>query len=576
MVDETQMGFKITFDGTSSPKTIVLEDISNIPGIGDAVTVASYAARLIGKMPDGSIFTNNATDIDPDGVGSLAVFNLPLDANGNFKKGLYTFTYEIRTTGTSGNVVTTIEKTYNYQHNTPTTDIEMSYDVYYSTLTATDATVYPGTFTRVSNDWIVKWPEFLPVIKADVIGTLESVTIPANIYTGVYAASYEGVVLYPFDNEFYIREGYSSVDTIKVVGNSLLCQIRCVLESYTSDIKSAIDSGMASVKLELTVASNYLLVSYKAYEAAIACGDSAKAVSIKEGILAFIAECGCECEDCDEGDDDGVPKEILPIGSAVNTVGTASDFEFLFGSAQTPDNTLGVDGNVYFSTTTSDFYKKIGGSWVLQDNLQGASAYEVAVANGFVGTAAEWLASLEGEDATPYFTYIAYADSFDGTGAPVGFSQTKTATSRYISKLETTTEITTFNAASQALFASNWVQFDAIIAAGSPIDVAGYTGTDPVILQDDSRYVESGGLYLVNLRLVVEFVANRPTFTLPLNITHDSSIMNSVWGIDRLTQGAVRIRSNLDTSLNFFYTTGTDFLATNTYEIEAQLILVKK
>lgn len=567
MVDETQMGFKITFDGTSSPKTIVLEDISNIPGIGDAVTVASYAARLIGKMPDGSIFTNNATDIDPDGVGSLAVFNLPLDANGNFKKGLYTFTYEIRTTGTSGNVVTTIEKTYNYQHNTPTTDIEMSYDVYYSTLTATDATVYPGTFTRVSNDWIVKWPEFLPVIKADVIGTLESVTIPANIYTGVYAASYEGVVLYPFDNEFYIREGYSSVDTIKVVGNRLLCQIRCVLESYTSDIKSAIDSGMASVKLELTVASNYLLVSYKAYEAAIACGDSAKAVSIKEGILAFIAECGCECEDCDEGDDDGVPKEILPIGSVVNTVGAASDFEFLFGSAQTPDNTLGVDGNVYFSTTTSDFYKKIGGSWVLQDNLQGASAYEVAVANGFVGTAAEWLASLEGEDATPYFTYVAYASGFDASGNALNFSRVPTYVHKYMGVLEVNAAESVLTGAS---FAGKWIQYAPVKEVGSPVSA------DARVSADTSNYYTHNNVTYVNLRFTFTPTSTDTVFSIQL----EEEIGDFLSGYlhCQLLSSPIRVIKNSilsPSAVSLSAVDGSSFVNGTSYVIEGQLILIK-
>ena len=41
--------------------------------------------------------------------------------------------------------------------------------------------------------------------------------------------------------------------------------------------------------------------------------------------------------------------------------------------------------------------------------VRGASAYEVAVAEGFVGTEAEWLATLEGEDGEP---------GIDGTAAP--------------------------------------------------------------------------------------------------------------------------------------------------------------
>lgn len=48
--------------------------------------------------------------------------------------------------------------------------------------------------------------------------------------------------------------------------------------------------------------------------------------------------------------------------------------------------------------------------------IPGASAYQIAVANGFVGTAAEWLASLEGEGGGPGLSayQIAVANGFVG------------------------------------------------------------------------------------------------------------------------------------------------------------------
>ena len=42
------------------------------------------------------------------------------------------------------------------------------------------------------------------------------------------------------------------------------------------------------------------------------------------------------------------------------------------------------------------------------EEIQGKSAYDVAVDNGFIGTEAEWLTSLQG------------ADGADGVGIPVG------------------------------------------------------------------------------------------------------------------------------------------------------------
>ncbi len=45
------------------------------------------------------------------------------------------------------------------------------------------------------------------------------------------------------------------------------------------------------------------------------------------------------------------------------------------------------------------------------DGIDGASAYEVAVANGFVGTEAQWLASLKGDDAS-FYEYIAPTENY--------------------------------------------------------------------------------------------------------------------------------------------------------------------
>ena len=48
------------------------------------------------------------------------------------------------------------------------------------------------------------------------------------------------------------------------------------------------------------------------------------------------------------------------------------------------------------------------------DMLHGYSAYEVAVINGFSGTAAEWLASLKGRDGDPGYTPVKGKYYFDG------------------------------------------------------------------------------------------------------------------------------------------------------------------
>lgn len=98
------------------------------------------------------------------------------------------------------------------------------------------------------------------------------------------------------------------------------------------------------------------------------------------------------------------------VGGGSSSGGGTSDFEYLFGAVP-PVDSLGVNGNIYQDTFTGNQYKKISGTWVLQQNLvgpqgvsgadgadgaNGLSAYEVALANGFVGTEQDWLDSLVG------------------------------------------------------------------------------------------------------------------------------------------------------------------------------------
>lgn len=78
-----------------------------------------------------------------------------------------------------------------------------------------------------------------------------------------------------------------------------------------------------------------------------------------------------------------------------------------------PGSGLGADGDYYLNADNGDVYAKAAGAWSVVANIKGPpgdpgapgadgdSAYDVAVANGFVGTEAEWLASLQGADGDP-------------------------------------------------------------------------------------------------------------------------------------------------------------------------------
>jgi hypothetical protein len=101
----------------------------------------------------------------------------------------------------------------------------------------------------------------------------------------------------------------------------------------------------------------------------------------------------------------------------VSTLGAGAAITF---SEAAPGNGDGNDGDAHFDLASGNAYKKAAGVWVLQGTLgggeNGLSAYEVAVANGFTGTEAAWLASLvgpQGEQGEP-----GMPGSPGGDGAP--------------------------------------------------------------------------------------------------------------------------------------------------------------
>jgi hypothetical protein len=65
------------------------------------------------------------------------------------------------------------------------------------------------------------------------------------------------------------------------------------------------------------------------------------------------------------------------------------------GEAEPDDTMIIPGGGIKFSDGTVQI--TAGGGGAGTPGPAGASAYEIAVANGFVGTEAEWVASLEGE-----------------------------------------------------------------------------------------------------------------------------------------------------------------------------------
>ncbi|MDF7813599.1 hypothetical protein [Hymenobacter sp. YC55] len=136
------------------------------------------------------------------------------------------------------------------------------------------------------------------------------------------------------------------------------------------------------------------------------------------------------------------------VAEAVETFEGVTRGAIIHHGPGAPDNGLGLDIDAYIDTRNTDLYIKEAGAWTFRLTLRGApstvpgppgkegpastvagpagkSAYELAVASGYVGTVAQFLASLKGAPG---------ADGEDGTNG----------TRIRIESFEPTTEVSNF------------------------------------------------------------------------------------------------------------------------------------
>ena len=542
--------FRVSDTYTAYPLTIY--DKTDFNEVEAGFTAADFLGTVKGYMPDGSVFTTVAT---PDITGATVSkgMALAMDADGiNFIPGRYKFEYITTLTTTEGVISHTVTKYADYEYVRPAFSIGMSADVNSSTLTSADITKYDSRSVSYVASQTLKWPSDLNPTVADVTGATASLTIGPNIYSGSYTSIFTTTSQYDFGGGFIVEDVKTFSDSTRVDSNSLVCKARCLLDDYRKQIKDLLAAGGDAT--QLTIATNYILASLRVYEAFIACDDRAGAIKIKDDLLEFIETCDCDCDDCDSPDETG-PVEILPISSITQVV-NGDSAEILFGTG-VPSGVLGDDLDAYVNKTNGDMYKKISGAWEFQLTLTGAT--------GAAGT--------NGVDATEYFTYILYCEGFTVGGVAINAVLNPTASSLYLAKLETATEIVTLNATAIALFDGKWIKYKAEVMSVTPIGT--YGGANPLITLDYSTYTDTGSLIVVNFRFFVEFSTALAFFSLPLAFAYNPASLQSALIIDRSSNLLVRVRADTSPDISLFPYDGTNFLANTTYELEGQIVLVK-
>ena len=93
-LDFSDIDFNVEFRGGQDPKDIRITDVTDHAGFG--TTTANTVSTLLGRLPDNTVFSNNAIgtpDFDHD-VNTTKDYSLALESDGSFKKGTYTFAME--------------------------------------------------------------------------------------------------------------------------------------------------------------------------------------------------------------------------------------------------------------------------------------------------------------------------------------------------------------------------------------------------------------------------------------------------------------------------------------------------
>lgn len=150
------------------------------------------------------------------------------------------------------------------------------------------------------------------------------------------------------------------------------------------------------------------------------------------------------------------------------------------------------------------------------DGADGLSAYEIALANGFVGTEQEWLASLvgtsgaDGQDGTSTYTYVAYASDNAGTN----FSLTPTDLLKYRAEIHVTTELNPPTAGDFS--GATWVKY----IGDDGEDGGSSGGSDLPELHLD--FEEAGNVFVYNVPYAMKFTSmvcegTDATLDVPLN-----------------------------------------------------------
>lgn len=368
--------FISTFNLTPTLPLLVVVDTSDYAGQG--ISTANVNGCLTVISPSGSTiyansdFSDNGCDIKVSAstTNQIPIF-LPFTGVKLVEQGTYTILYTVKDI-TSAPVEYTKTNVYDNEYISPVVHISQIANVIGQLWSQTDETDYvvnsvaPSVLTRTNT---LIYPPGIPGGPPANVTTAAATLRTTIFFNGPQTSTVSTVLSYTYTDGLIVTDTVFG-SKVKIVDGAFYCSIACGFKTFVKKMARYKCSDIAA--FEANEDNLLLLISYKvSIDMLLDCGADDNDVSdFLCKINDIIGDCNCGCDDDDEF-------------SRITGWGTL----------------IGADG---------------------ADGANGSSAYAIAVINGFVGTEAQWLASLVGTNGVDGVSVL-YND-FAGTAHTGAFA----------------------------------------------------------------------------------------------------------------------------------------------------------
>lgn len=289
-------------------------------------------------------------------------------------------------------IIMETSNTFTYCFEEPTTDIETSSSCIFSTLTATDNSVYDFNFTGYGTktpttvrSWSLDCPaqySASPVTAGNVtpltIGYGTSYNSGADIWTGNYLVALTSTITYAvaeWGTGVYwvlVTDNIVSTKTHLVECDTCFCDIKQCVENLYVRYKEYLISK-PSKALELGAKLFRVMAGWMLYGMEERCGGDYAQWCTE--ITEIVVGENCQCVT-----DTAISKEVVPLSLQISGGGCTCGITFGAGGAGFPANP--VEGDTHFFNATGggynqyDVYFYTGGTWVYQFNIKGGQGIQ--------------------------------------------------------------------------------------------------------------------------------------------------------------------------------------------------------